>query len=231
MTTSSVLSLHSITRAYQSAGGRLEVLKNANLTLAAGEMVALIGPSGAGKTTLLQIAGLLDKPENGEITIDGVEAARASDAVRTGLRNRAIGFVYQFHHLLPELSARENVMMPLLIAGKNPGVATTRANALLEKLGLKDRAEHLPSEMSGGEQQRVAIARALVHAPKLLLADEPTGNLDPATAAVVFKLFCDAARDQGSAVLLVTHNHELAGKMDRIITLKEGAIIPYVAAK
>ena len=229
--TSSVLSMHSITRAYQHAGGRLEVLKNANLTLAAGEMVALIGPSGAGKTTLLQIAGLLDKPENGEITIDGVAAARASDAVRTGLRNRAIGFVYQFHHLLPELSARENVMMPLLIAGKNPGVATTRANALLEKLGLKERAEHLPSEMSGGEQQRVAIARALVHAPKLLLADEPTGNLDPATAAVVFTLFCDAARDQGSAVLLVTHNHELAGKMDRIITLKEGAIIPYVAAK
>jgi lipoprotein-releasing system ATP-binding protein len=227
--TNAVLALEHITRTYPHVNGRLEVLRGANLTLQPGEMVALIGPSGAGKTTLLQIAGLLDRPDSGDITIDGVSAARAKDAVRTGLRNQAIGFVYQFHHLLPELTALENVMMPLLIARKNSGTARHQAQALLDRLGLKDRAAHLPGEMSGGEQQRVAIARALVHVPKLLLADEPTGNLDPATAAVVFSLFCDAAKASGSAVLLVTHNHDLAAKMDRIITLKEGAIIPHSA--
>ena len=221
------LILHEVIRTYPHAGGRLEVLSGANLTLAPGEMVGLIGPSGAGKTTLLQIAGLLDQPNAGEITIDGVDAAHARDSVRTSLRNRAIGFVYQFHHLLPELTALENVMMPLLIAGKSPAMATAPAMALLERLGLNERTDHLPSELSGGEQQRVAIARALVHAPKLVLADEPTGNLDPVTAGVVFDLFCDAAKASGSAVLLVTHNHGLARKMHRVITLEHGKIVPF----
>ena len=221
------LHLHEVFRAYPHAGGKLEVLRGANLTLAPGEMVALIGPSGAGKTTFLQIAGLLDRPDAGDISINGVDAAHARDSVRTGLRNRAIGFVYQLHHLLPELTALENVMMPLLIAGKSPATATDPAMALLERLGLKERTDHLPSELSGGEQQRVAIARALVHAPKLLLADEPTGNLDPATAAIVFDLFCDAAKASGSAVLLVTHSHALARKLQRVITLEHGKIVPF----
>ena len=219
--------LREVKRSYPHAGGKLDVLTDANLTLAPGEMVALIGPSGAGKTTLLQIAGLLDRPDSGSITIDGVDASHAKEGVRTSLRNRAIGFVYQFHHLLPELTALENVMMPLLIAGESPATAPAPAMTLLQRLGLSERTDHLPSELSGGEQQRVAIARALVHAPKLVLADEPTGNLDPVTAAGVFDLFCDAAKAAGSAVLLVTHNHMLARKMHRVITLEHGKIVPF----
>ena len=225
MTFKTVLQLKDIHRAYKQPTGDLPILKGANLELKQGELVALVGPSGSGKTTLLQIAGLLDTPDSGDITLNETEITNASDAIRTSLRNKHLGFIYQFHHLLPECDALENVMMPLLIAGSTVSRAKERAVILLERLGLQDRMDHLPSRLSGGEQQRVAIARALVHSPSLVLADEPTGNLDPVTSATVIKLFFDVAQAQNTAVLLVTHNNVLAEQMHRRVTLKDGKVV------
>lgn len=187
-------------------------------------MVAMLGPSGSGKSTFLHCVGLLDKPDAGSIQINGTEAVGLSENERTVLRRASIGFVYQFHHLLPEFTALENVMMPLLIAGDAPAQASQRAAKLLEKLHLKERLHNRPARLSGGEQQRVAIARALVHRPKILLADEPTGNLDPETAESVFSLLQAAVRGMGVAALIATHNLELAARMDKTVVMKDGVL-------
>ncbi len=220
-----VLQLKGITRTYQSESGELPVLRGVELVINGGELVALIGPSGSGKSTLLHIAGLLDSPQGGSITIAGTEASKANDAVRTRLRNQHIGFIYQFHNLLPELTAAENVMMPLLIAGVKTPVAKTRGDALLARLGLAERAKHLPAQLSGGEQQRVAIARALANQPQLILADEPTGNLDPLTADSVTELLLEIAREEHVAMLIATHNMTLAKRLTRAVTLREGKMV------
>lgn len=220
-----VLQLSNIHRAYNQPTGKLPILKGADLTLNQGELIALVGPSGSGKTTLLQIAGLLDAPDSGTITLNDTSLEQANDAIRTSMRNKHLGFIYQFHNLLPECTALENAMMPLLIAGTIVSRAQEKAAALLEKLGLQDRMDHLPSRLSGGEQQRVAIARALVHNPAVVLADEPTGNLDPATSSNVCQLFFEAAQAQNTAVLLVTHNTTLAQQMHRRVTLKDGKVV------
>jgi len=222
---SNVLNLAGITRHYTQGEGRaLEVLTQANLRIDAGELVALIGPSGSGKSTLLQVAGLLDTPQAGTITIGGEDASIASDAVRTALRNRYIGFIYQFHHLLPELTALENVMLPQWLAGTNRTDAQARATSLLERLGLGERMTHLPSQLSGGEQQRVAIARALANRPKLILGDEPTGNLDPATSDSVTALLLQVVKEEGAAALIATHNMPLAAKLTRAVTIASGKV-------
>jgi lipoprotein-releasing system ATP-binding protein len=220
-----VLALNAITKSFTQGNETLHILQDASLSLASGEMVALVGPSGSGKSTLLQIAGLLDKVDSGTVIIKGTDCSTASQAKRTLMRRDALGFVYQFHHLLPDFTALENISMPQLIAGVLPKEARKQSLALLDKLGLKNRANHRPSELSGGEQQRVAIARAIIRNPVLLLADEPTGNLDPATAEVVFAMLVDAARELQLSTLIVTHNMELAQKMHRTITIKEGRII------
>ena len=220
-----VLQLKGVTRTYRSESGELPVLRGVDLAINGGELVALIGPSGSGKSTLLHIAGLLDSPQGGSITIAGTEASKANDAVRTRLRNQHIGFIYQFHNLLPELTAAENVMMPLLIAGVKTPVAKTRADALLARLGLAERAKHLPTQLSGGEQQRVAIARALANQPQLILADEPTGNLDPLTADSVTELLLEIAREEHVAMLIATHNMTLAKRLTRAVTLREGKMV------
>lgn len=222
---SEVLVLQNIARAYPVDGGNLSVLTNVNLTLHAGELVALIGPSGSGKSTLLHIAGLLDSPDAGTIRIVEVDASDAGDRVRTRLRNRHIGFIYQFHNLLPELTALENVMMPQLIAGVKKAAAQERADALLSRLGLGARTKHLPAQLSGGEQQRVAIARALANRPPLILADEPTGNLDPVTAESVTALLLEIAREEGVAALVATHNMALAKRLSRAVRISEGSIV------
>jgi lipoprotein-releasing system ATP-binding protein len=222
---SNVLTLAGITRHYTQGEGRaLEVLTNANLSIDAGELVALIGPSGSGKSTLLQVAGLLDRPQAGEILISGEAAHAANDARRTALRNRHIGFIYQFHHLLPECTAQENVVLPQLLAGASWREARARADALLERLGLSARASHYPSQMSGGEQQRVAIGRALANKPKLILGDEPTGNLDPDTSERVTALLLEVVKEEGAAALIATHNMELARRLTRAVTVRQGAI-------
>ena len=221
---SEVLALSSICRSYPSSNGALEVLLHANLSLSRGELVALIGPSGSGKSTLLHIAGLLDSPQSGSIHIAGMDASHANDAVRTRLRNQHIGFIYQFHNLLPELTALENVMMPQLIAGTKTAAAKARASELLARLGLAERLIHVPAQLSGGEQQRVAIARALVNKPPLILADEPTGNLDPVTSESVTKLLLDIAREEGVAALIATHNMALAKRLTRAVTITYGGI-------
>lgn len=226
--TSTVLELSVITRIYHTAVGDLHVLQDAELSLSAGELVALIGPSGSGKSTLLHIAGLLDTPQAGHIIIAGVDASGANDATRTRLRNQHIGFIYQFHNLLPELTAEENVMMPQLIAGVKKADALVRAKMLLARLGLAERAHHLPSQLSGGEQQRVAIARALANKPQLILADEPTGNLDPHTSDSVINLLLEVAREEGVAALIATHNMTLARRLTRAVTLHEGRIVAVV---
>lgn len=220
----SILSLNNITRTYHQAEARLTVLSNLNLDIKSAEVVALVGQSGAGKTTLLQIAGLLDNPTSGEVTICGEDASRANDVKRTLLRRKHLGFVYQFHHLLPEFSALENVVLAQLIAGKERKSAENKAKELLVELGLGERFSHRPARLSGGEQQRVAIARALANEPSLILADEPTGNLDPKTADNVFNMFISLAREKGQAALVATHNFELAKKMDRIVHLEGGTI-------
>ena len=225
-----VLSLSFITRTYQSASGDLPVLRGADLVLNAGELVALIGPSGSGKSTLLHIAGLLDSPQSGSITIVGTDASSANDATRTRLRNKHIGFIYQFHNLLPELTAIENVMMPQLIAGVKKAMAKERAQALLARLGLAERITHLPAQLSGGEQQRVAIARALANSPELILADEPTGNLDPTTSESVLQLFLDIAKEEGVAALIATHNMALAKRLTRAVIVREGKLEAVVLA-
>lgn len=221
---SNVLTLSNITRHYASGDGTLEVLTDASLSMKAGELVALVGPSGSGKSTLLQVAGLLDTPQAGSIAIGGEEASNAGDARRTALRNKFIGFIYQFHHLLPELTAEENVVLPQLLANVKRAEAHARARALLERLGLGARLGHLPSQMSGGEQQRVAIARALANRPKLILGDEPTGNLDPDTSDSVTRLLIDVVKEEGAAALIATHNMQLAARLTRAVTIRHGKI-------
>ena len=220
-----VLELQAVSRWFAQGEGRLVVLDNVSLELTTGETVALIGPSGAGKSTLLHTAGLLERPEAGEVRIAGQSFTAAGDRERTRARRHHIGFVYQFHHLLPEFTALENVAVPLRIAGKTARAALPRAQELLEAMGLGDRLEHVPAKLSGGEQQRVAIARALANGPKLLLADEPTGNLDHATAAVVFDELLALARDHGLAALIATHNDTLAARMDRVMRLDAGHVV------
>lgn len=221
-----VLALHNVTHAYSEGAGQLEVLKGASLEIARGEVVALVGPSGAGKSTLLHIAGLLETPTSGEVLIEGVPASHRADSVRTAMRRSKIGFVYQFHHLLAEFTALENVAMPLRIAGEAKKDAERRAHDLLSDLGLAQRLTHRPAELSGGEQQRVAISRALANRPALLLADEPTGNLDPHTSEKVFGGLVELTRKEGVAALIATHNFDLARSMDRAVTLDEGQIAP-----
>lgn len=220
-----VLALNNVSKAYtQGRGEGLQVLDAVDLQLHPGEVVALVAPSGAGKSTLLHIAGLLDAPSGGTIHIGGTDATALKDRARTELRRDKVGFVYQFHHLLPEFSARENVAMPQRAAGATRAAAIARADELLGMVGLTHRADHRPAELSGGEQQRVAVCRALANAPHLLLADEPTGNLDPETATQVFDVFLNLARDTGLTALVATHNLELAAQMDRTVRLKDGRL-------
>lgn len=220
----SALILKNITRTYEQGGNKLTVLNNLNLEVKAGEVVALVGQSGSGKTTLLQIAGLLDNPTSGEVKICGEDVSRANDEKRTVLRRQRLGFVYQFHHLLPEFSALENVVLPQMIAGIKQADAGKKATELLAQLGLSARLAHRPARLSGGEQQRVAIARALANSPALILADEPTGNLDPKTADSVFDMFIKLAKERGQSALVATHNMELAKRMDRIVHLENGVL-------
>ena len=218
------LALDGIVRGFRQGGTRLEVLRGATLSVAAGEAVALVGPSGAGKSTLLQIAGLLEKPDKGEVNIAGQACNRLSDTQRTALRRKRIGFVYQYHHLLPEFSALENVVLPQMIAGRSRKEAAERAKRLLGHVGLEKRLSHRPGRLSGGEQQRVAIARALANRPLLLIADEPTGNLDPQTADQVFDLLIGLVKRGGLAALIATHNHDIARRMDRVLVLRDGTV-------
>lgn len=221
------LSIRGLVRTYETEGERLDVLTGADLDIHPGELVGLVGPSGSGKSSLLHAAALLERPNAGSVRIAGQDALALSEAGRTALRRREIGFVYQFHHLLPELNALENVSLPRRIAGASASEATKQARAVLEQLGLAQRLRHRPPQLSGGEQQRVAIARALVNRPRVLLADEPTGNLDPATSDQVFDALAEACRAFGSAGLIATHNHALAARMDRVVTLKDGRITAY----
>jgi len=216
--------LRGVGRTYRQGENALEVLRGVNLTLFPGEIVALVGPSGSGKSTLLHIAGLLDLPDKGDVYIGGRRCGKLDENARTMLRRTAVGFVYQFHHLQPEFSAVENVALPQRIAGERPKAALLRSRGLLARLGLKDRADHRPGELSGGEQQRVAICRALANNPRVLLADEPTGNLDPETSETVFTELMNLARTQGVAGLIATHNMDLAQRMDRAVTMEGGQL-------
>jgi lipoprotein-releasing system ATP-binding protein len=211
-----------VTRTYRTGQGELTVLKGVDLDILPGELVGLIGPSGSGKSSLLHAAGLLERPTSGEIRIDGEDVGALDERARTRLRLSSVGFVYQFHHLLPEFDARDNVALPMRIAGYPEAEARKRAEAALGSLGLADRVLHQPAQMSGGEQQRVALARALANSPRLLLADEPTGNLDPATSQSVFETLQRLVKETGVAALIATHNMELAGHMDRVFALKDG---------
>lgn len=217
--------LHKVSRHYAQGAEFLRILDEADLAIWPGQSVALIAPSGAGKSTLLHVAGLLEQPTSGEVYVAMQPTADMSDQERTALRRVEIGFVYQFHHLLPEFTALENVMMPQLIRGFNKSESRTRAQQLLAFLGLQERQQHRPSELSGGEQQRVAIARAIANAPHVLLADEPTGNLDPKTADHVFDMLTRIVRATGLAALVATHNMELAARMDRRVTIKDGKVV------
>jgi len=218
------LMLRDLRRTYRTEAGELPVLRGVDLALRAGEIVALMAPSGAGKSTLLHLAGLLDRPDGGSVFVAGRDAGTLPDAARTVIRRDTIGFVYQFHHLLGEFTALENVALPQMIAGQSRRAASERASALLAGLGLATRADHLPGRLSGGEQQRVAIARALANAPRVLLADEPTGNLDVHTADIVFEELLAMVRRGGLAALIATHNPELAARMDRTVTLRDGRV-------
>ncbi len=219
------LALRAAGRTYRSPAGDLPVLNGADLVLRRGEIVALVAPSGTGKSTLLHVAGLLERPDSGAVLVDGVDAGSLGDAERTRIRRDRIGFVYQFHHLLGEFSALENVLLPQMIAGIARPAARARGQELLDAFGLRDRAGHLPGKLSGGEQQRVAIARALANRPAVILADEPTGNLDAGTSDVVFGELLRIVRSQGAAALIATHNTELAKRMDRVVTLRQGRIV------
>ncbi len=219
------LRLAAVERRYRTEAGELPVLLGADLTITAGEIVALVAPSGTGKSTLLHLAGLLEKPDGGEVFIAGQAAGSLSDEARTTIRRTTIGFVYQFHHLLPEFTAAENIILPQLAAGKSRAEATQRAGDLLGIFGLQARLDHRPGKLSGGEQQRVAIARALANQPRLLLADEPTGNLDVGTSDRVFAELLEQVRGQGLAALIATHNPDLARRMDRVVTLRDGKIV------
>jgi lipoprotein-releasing system ATP-binding protein len=220
------LLLSKVVRRYPQGRDHLEVLRGADLAIWPGEIVALVAPSGTGKSTLLHVAGLLEKPDGGEVYVGGRPTAQMDDAGRTALRREELGFVYQFHHLLPEFSALENVVMPQIIRGLARGEARERSSQLLGYLGLGERLSHRPAELSGGEQQRVAIARAVANAPRLLLADEPTGNLDPHTAGHVFQTLVAIVRGSRLAALVATHNLELAARMDRRVTIREGFVVP-----
>ncbi len=219
-----VLELRAITRSFAQEGGDLHILRGCSLAIEAGQPVALIGPSGSGKSTLLHITGLLERADGGEVLINGKDATALDDTGRTMLRRKSIGFVYQFHHLLPEFSALENIVLPQMIAGVSLAAAKKRAGELLEMVGLSARASHRPARLSGGEQQRVALARALANKPKILIADEPTGNLDPETAAHVFDVLRELIHSQGLALLMATHNHELAQQMDRVVEIRDGIL-------
>ena len=223
------LELRHVARSYAEGAGRLDIFKGLALEVYAGEIVALVGQSGAGKSSLLHIAGLLEAPTAGEVFISGQNCTTLDDAARTRIRRIGIGFVYQFHHLLPEFSALENVVMPQLIAGATKPAAVERARDLLARLGLADRFEHRPAEMSGGEQQRVAIARAIANRPLLLLADEPTGNLDPDTAARVHVEFLRLIKEEGLGALIATHNIALAKRMSRVVSLQSGILVDGLA--
>ena len=221
-----VIRLDNIVRAYATPDAPpLEVLRGASLTIARGELVALVAPSGAGKSTLLHVAGLLERPDGGDVLVGGRSCGQMNDDARTAVRRNDIGFVYQFHHLLPEFSALENVAMPKMIAGMGKGAAWREAMAQLESVGLEERASHRPARLSGGEQQRVAIVRALANRPKLLLADEPTGNLDIGTSGTVFEMMVGLVRETGLSALIATHNPELARRMDRAVTIDDGRLI------
>jgi lipoprotein-releasing system ATP-binding protein len=220
------LYLAKVARRYRQGPGFLEILREAELAIFPGEVVALVAPSGTGKSTLLHVAGLLEKPDRGEVFVNGAPTSSMDDIGRTRLRREEIGFVYQFHHLLPEFSALENVVMPQLIGGLAKPEARARASQILKFLGLAERLRHRPAELSGGEQQRVAIARAVANAPRLLLADEPTGNLDPQTASQVFSTLNAIVRASGLAALVATHNLDLAARMDRRVTIRDGAVVP-----
>ena len=219
------LVLDNVQRRYKQGETTLDILRDANLSLQPGQAVALVAPSGSGKSTLLHLAGLLERPDGGEVVVGGVPTAALRDDARTEMRRSRIGFVYQAHHLLPEFSAAENVMMPQLIKGLDRTEAASRAAELLSYLGLGQRMKHRPAELSGGEQQRVAIARAVANAPGILLADEPTGNLDPATADHVFGTLMTLVKATGLAALIATHNLGLAGRMDRRVTLQDGSVV------
>lgn len=225
ITENAVLVLKNINKTFRQGDNVLEVLKDVQLTVKPKEIVALIGPSGSGKSTLLQIAGLLEQPTDGEVFVNGELCSSGNDNLRTELRRDYLGFVYQYHNLLPDFDALENVILPQLIAGVNYKEAADKAAWLLQRLGLGERMKHRPAELSGGEQQRVAIARALANTPKLLLADEPTGNLDPNTSDNVFLTLLDVVKETGLSALIATHNIELAHKMDREVTLKDGKLI------
>lgn len=220
------LAIAGVERSYREGEGRLTVLRGVDLVLKPGELVALVAPSGAGKSTLLHIAALLERPDRGTVSIGGIDTTGLGDSARTDLRRSSIGMIYQFHHLLPDFTALENVTLPMRLAGVGKREAEAAAMALLTELGVAPRASHRPGELSGGERQRVAIARAVANRPAVLLADEPTGNLDPATAEHVFAAFVRLARSTGLAALVATHNPELAARMDRRVTLVDGLCQP-----
>jgi lipoprotein-releasing system ATP-binding protein len=222
---SSVVALTGLTRSFEQGGVRIDVLKGVNLAIQPGEIVALVGPSGSGKSTMLQAIGLLEGGFGGSIAIAGTQASSLSGDARTALRREHIGFVYQFHHLLPDFTAIENVVLPQLIANVKRDAAELRATELLTALGLAERLHHRPSQLSGGEQQRVAVARALANKPELVLADEPTGNLDEATADKVLGEFVRLVRGEGSSALIATHNERLANRMDRVVRLHDGVLV------
>jgi lipoprotein-releasing system ATP-binding protein len=224
-TSATALALRDIKRTFRQGDRSLEILRGADLDLRPGEIVALVGPSGSGKSTLLHIAGLLEKPDSGLVMLEGKPAHDLGDAQRTALRGRYLGFVYQYHHLLPEFSALENVMIPQMLLGLGRREARARAHQLLEMVGLADRESHRPAKLSGGEQQRVAIARAVANGPRVLLADEPTGNLDLTTADSVFRQLLALVRQTGLAALIATHNPDLAARMDRVVTVREGVLV------
>lgn len=221
----SILSLKNVSKSFKQGTQTIEVLKSVDLDINAGEIVALLGPSGSGKSTMLQIAGLLEKPTKGEVLLDGQKCSKLGDSMRTALRRDYLGFVYQYHNLLSDFDALENVALPQLIAGVKMKDANEKARWLLTRLGLENRLKHRPSELSGGEQQRVAIARALANTPKLLLADEPTGNLDPKTADKVFFELLSIVKETKLCALIATHNYELADKMDRKVSIKDGKVL------
>ena len=221
------LKLSGVHRHYGEGDMLVRVLEAADLTVESGELVALVAPSGAGKSTLLHLCGLLESPQDGEIEIIGQPTSKLGDRARTQLRRSTVGYVYQFHHLLPEFTALENVVIPQLIAGQDQKAAEGRAMELLGLLGVAPRAAHRPAELSGGEQQRIAIARAAANHPRVILADEPTGNLDPETSDLVFEALKDLIKNEGAAALIATHNHDLARRADRIVTLKGGLVVPH----
>jgi lipoprotein-releasing system ATP-binding protein len=220
-----ILRLNDVTKSFSQGGEAFSILKGIRLTIREGEIVALVGPSGSGKSTLLQIAGLIDKPSSGQVVVCNNFCNKLSDRELTLIRRKYLGFVFQFHHLLPEFSAIENVAMPLMIAGVNKKDAFASAEPLLAELGLGNKHNNLPSQLSGGEQQRVSIARAFVHRPKIIFADEPTGSLDPNNGELVFKLFYMAAKKYNTSSLIVTHNIEIAKKADRILTISDGVLL------